>query len=57
MKANTTPEQIHSPKTSAFLEGFARGLLAARPEETTDQARERFLRESAERMEEETSEF
>jgi hypothetical protein len=31
---------------SAFAEGLARGLVGARPDETIDQARERFIRES-----------
>jgi hypothetical protein len=31
---------------SIFIESFKRGLLGARPDETLDQARERFIRES-----------
>jgi hypothetical protein len=31
---------------SIFIESFKRGLLGARPDETIDQARERFIRES-----------
>jgi hypothetical protein len=31
---------------SIFIESFKRGLLGARPDETLDQARERFVRES-----------
>ena len=31
---------------SAYLEGFRQGLLDARPDETLDQARERFQRET-----------
>jgi hypothetical protein len=31
---------------TSFQEGFIRGLLDARPDETIDQARERFIRES-----------
>jgi hypothetical protein len=33
---------------SIFIESFKRGLLDARPDETLDQARERFVRESEE---------
>lgn len=31
---------------TSFQEGFIRGLLDARPDETLDQARERFQRET-----------
>ena len=48
MKAKTIPAPPLSPKTKALFEGLARGLLAARPEETLAQARERFIRESEE---------
>jgi hypothetical protein len=41
---------------SIFIESFKRGLLDARPEETLDEARERFIRES-EALEFDTASF